>query len=97
MRIVFFGDFCFGMRYPNGVVEVGYGLVKVKIVLRGSELCVMLRLGKGVVKIRLSKDLVKSIFLRRPSPVYPLCRVSIPLNIKLTQELGAGSWKFTEP
>ena len=46
-----------------------YGLVKVKVVLRGSELCVMLSLGKGMVKIGLNKDLVKLVCHLCPDPV----------------------------
>ena len=33
-----------------------YGFVKVKVMLKGSELCVMLSLGKGMVKIELNQS-----------------------------------------
>lgn len=66
-----------------------YGFVKVKVVLRGSELCVMLSLGKETVKIGLSKDLVKPVC--PSSQTQPPHAARQPLNINLTQELGAGS------
>ena len=56
-------------RYVNLVLRNCYGLVKVKVVLRGSELSVMLSLGKEKVKIGLSKNLVKPVCPSyRPSP-----------------------------
>jgi hypothetical protein len=53
--------------------------------LRGSELCVMLNLGKGMVKIGLSKDLVKPVcpFTQAQSRLL-LYRMSISLNVNLT-------------
>ena len=69
-------------RYVNLVLRDCYGFVKVKVVLRGSELSVMLSLGKGLVKIGLSKDLVKPVcpFLPRPSPVRPCVACQFPLT-----------------
>ena len=76
-------------RYVNLVLRNCYGFVKVKVALRGSELCVMLSLGKGMVKIGLSKDWVKPVCPRRLSPPDP--HEDQFLNIKLTKELGAGA------
>lgn len=69
-------------RYVNLVLRDCYGFVKIKVVLRGSELSVMLSLGKGMVKIGLSKDLVKSVCpsLPRPTPVRPRASCQFPLT-----------------